>query len=117
MPCEPISRTVSLLVSLSGTSLGRGSDLSRRHQVLRAHGCRVIYADKASGEGMVGRPQLAKELAALEPGDCLMTGTPAGCGTFMVPPRFLEPGDVVTVSASGIGQLTNPVVQGTARTR
>ena len=28
----------------------------------------------------------------LEPGDCLMTGTPAGCGTFMVPPRFLMPG-------------------------
>lgn len=53
----------------------------------------------------------------LDPGDCLMTGTPAGCGTFMVPPRFLVPGDVVTVSASGIGELTNPVVAGTARTR
>jgi 2-keto-4-pentenoate hydratase/2-oxohepta-3-ene-1,7-dioic acid hydratase in catechol pathway len=34
----------------------------------------------------------------------------------MHPPAFLEPGDVVTVSASGIGELTNPVVQGTART-
>ena len=46
-----------------------------------------------------------------------MTGTPAGCGTFMDPPRFLRPGDVVTVSASGIGELKNPVEQGTARTR
>lgn len=53
----------------------------------------------------------------LDPGDCLMTGTPAGCGTFMVPPRFLAPGDVVTVSASGVGELTNPVVAGVARTR
>jgi 5-carboxymethyl-2-hydroxymuconate isomerase len=53
----------------------------------------------------------------LEPGDCLMTGTPAGCGTFMDPPRFLQPGDSVIASASGIGELTNPVVQGTARTR
>jgi 2-keto-4-pentenoate hydratase/2-oxohepta-3-ene-1,7-dioic acid hydratase in catechol pathway len=52
----------------------------------------------------------------LEPGDCLMTGTPAGCGTFLDPPRFLQPGDVVTVSASGIGELTNPVVAGQART-
>ncbi len=52
----------------------------------------------------------------LDPGDCLMTGTPAGCGTFMVPPQFLEPGDVVTCSATGIGELTNPVIQGTART-
>jgi 2-keto-4-pentenoate hydratase/2-oxohepta-3-ene-1,7-dioic acid hydratase in catechol pathway len=34
----------------------------------------------------------------------------------MQPPRFLQPGDVVTVSASGIGELTNPVVAGTART-
>jgi 2-keto-4-pentenoate hydratase/2-oxohepta-3-ene-1,7-dioic acid hydratase in catechol pathway len=35
----------------------------------------------------------------------------------MDPPRFLQPGDSVTVSASGIGELTNAVVQGTARTR
>jgi 2-keto-4-pentenoate hydratase/2-oxohepta-3-ene-1,7-dioic acid hydratase in catechol pathway len=55
-------------------------------------------------------------IITLEPGDCLMTGTPAGCGTFSDPPRFLQPGDVVTVSASGIGELTNPVVAGTART-
>jgi 2-keto-4-pentenoate hydratase/2-oxohepta-3-ene-1,7-dioic acid hydratase in catechol pathway len=53
----------------------------------------------------------------LEPGDILSTGTPAGCGTFMDPPVFLKPGDTVTVSASGIGEFTNPVVQGTARTR
>jgi 2-keto-4-pentenoate hydratase/2-oxohepta-3-ene-1,7-dioic acid hydratase in catechol pathway len=55
-------------------------------------------------------------IVTLEPGDCLMTGTPAGCGTFMQPPRFLKPGDAVTVSASGIGELTNPVEAGTART-
>ena len=53
----------------------------------------------------------------LEPGDILSTGTPAGCGTFMDPPRFLQPGDTVTVSASGIGELTNPVVQGGANAR
>jgi len=45
-----------------------------------------------------------------------MTGTPAGCGTFLEVPSFLKPGDTVTVSASGIGELTNPVVAGTART-
>ena len=69
----------------------------------------------------IGPPPVAIEwlssVITLEPGDCLMTGTPAGCGTFMEPPRFLQPGDEVTVSASGIGELTNPVVQGTARTR
>jgi 2-keto-4-pentenoate hydratase/2-oxohepta-3-ene-1,7-dioic acid hydratase in catechol pathway len=69
----------------------------------------------------LGPPPVAIEwissIITLEPGDVLSTGTPAGCGTFMSPPRFLEPGDTVTVSASGIGELTNPVVAGTARTR
>jgi 2-keto-4-pentenoate hydratase/2-oxohepta-3-ene-1,7-dioic acid hydratase in catechol pathway len=68
----------------------------------------------------LGPPPVAIEwissVITLEPGDCLMTGTPAGCGTFMQPPRFLQPGDVVTVSASGIGELTTPVVAGSART-
>jgi 2-keto-4-pentenoate hydratase/2-oxohepta-3-ene-1,7-dioic acid hydratase in catechol pathway len=52
----------------------------------------------------------------LDPGDVLSTGTPAGCGTFMSPPRFLKVGDVVRCSASGIGHIENKVVQGTART-
>jgi 2-keto-4-pentenoate hydratase/2-oxohepta-3-ene-1,7-dioic acid hydratase in catechol pathway len=56
-------------------------------------------------------------IITLHQGDCLSTGTPAGCGTFMVPPAFLQPGDTVTVSASGIGELTNPVVAGDGRTR
>ena len=79
-----------------------------------------LRQDALVGE-QLGPPPVAIEwlssVLTLEPGDCLMTGTPAGCGTFMDPPRFLEPGDVVTVSASGIGELTNPVERGTARTR
>jgi len=51
-------------------------------------------------------------IITLEPGDCISTGTPAGCGTFMRPPVFLQPGDVVTVAVEGIGELTNPVVAG-----
>jgi 5-carboxymethyl-2-hydroxymuconate isomerase len=68
----------------------------------------------------IGPPHVGIEwlssIITLEPGDCLSTGTPAGCGTFMKPPQFLQPGDTVTVSASGVGDLTNPVVAGTART-
>jgi 2-keto-4-pentenoate hydratase/2-oxohepta-3-ene-1,7-dioic acid hydratase in catechol pathway len=51
-------------------------------------------------------------IITLEPGDCLSTGTPAGCGTFRAPPVFLKPGDVVTVAETTIGELTNPVVAG-----
>jgi 2-keto-4-pentenoate hydratase/2-oxohepta-3-ene-1,7-dioic acid hydratase in catechol pathway len=42
----------------------------------------------------------------LEPGDCIVTGTPPGVGMAKSPPRFLRPGDVVTVSIAGLGSLT-----------
>jgi len=45
----------------------------------------------------------------LEPGDVISTGTPGGCGYQLVPPRFLQPGDVVECRAEPIGVLTNPV--------
>ena len=51
-------------------------------------------------------------IATMEPGDCITTGTPAGCGTFMHPPVFLQPGDVVTVAEETIGAVTNRVVAG-----
>ena len=50
----------------------------------------------------------------LEPGDILLTGTPWGCGEFMKPKRSLRPGDLVEVSAEGIGSLRNPVVAATS---
>ncbi|HXV32644.1 MAG TPA: fumarylacetoacetate hydrolase family protein [Gaiellaceae bacterium] len=45
----------------------------------------------------------------LEPGDLLVTGTPAGVGFTRTPPIFLRAGDEVTVEIEGIGALTNPV--------
>lgn len=48
-------------------------------------------------------------LFTLEPGTILSTGTPARCGTFLQPPQFLKPGDVVTVAEDTIGELTNDV--------
>jgi 5-oxopent-3-ene-1,2,5-tricarboxylate decarboxylase / 2-hydroxyhepta-2,4-diene-1,7-dioate isomerase len=43
-------------------------------------------------------------LITLEPGDVLLTGTPAHS-------RPMEPGDVVEVEISGLGRLTNTVVE------
>ena len=48
----------------------------------------------------------------LEPGTIIATGTPAGVGAGMDPPRFLAAGDTVRIAIEGIGELTNPVVQG-----
>jgi 2-keto-4-pentenoate hydratase/2-oxohepta-3-ene-1,7-dioic acid hydratase in catechol pathway len=46
----------------------------------------------------------------LVPGTVILTGTPHGVGMARKPPRWLVPGDVVTVEIEGIGQLTNPVI-------
>lgn len=40
----------------------------------------------------------------LEPGDILLTGTPAGVGP-------LKHGDIINISIEGIGELVNPVMQ------
>jgi 2-keto-4-pentenoate hydratase/2-oxohepta-3-ene-1,7-dioic acid hydratase in catechol pathway len=50
--------------------------------------------------------------STLEPGDLILTGTPAGVGVFRDPKRLLRPGDEVTIEIEGIGTLTNPVVAG-----
>jgi 5-carboxymethyl-2-hydroxymuconate isomerase len=46
----------------------------------------------------------------LQPGDVLVTGTPAGAGARLDPPRYLVPGDVVEVEVPGIGTLRNGIV-------
>jgi len=46
----------------------------------------------------------------LEAGDLIATGTPPGVGFTRNPPRFLQPGDDVTVELEAVGTLTNPVV-------
>ena len=46
----------------------------------------------------------------LEPGDILTTGTPAGVGGAMRPPRYLKPGDLCRVEIEGIGYIENRVI-------
>jgi 2-keto-4-pentenoate hydratase/2-oxohepta-3-ene-1,7-dioic acid hydratase in catechol pathway len=45
----------------------------------------------------------------LVPGDVILTGTPTGAGARFEPPRYLKPGDVIEVTAEGIGSLVNGV--------
>lgn len=49
-------------------------------------------------------------VVTLEPGDVVATGTPGGVGFARKPPRYLQPGDEVTISIEGIGELCNPVI-------
>ncbi|HLJ77684.1 MAG TPA: fumarylacetoacetate hydrolase family protein [Acidobacteriaceae bacterium] len=58
-------------------------------------------------------PQLIEyisSITALEPGDIISTGTPAGVGLGRKPQRWLKPGETVTVQIERLGKLTNPVV-------
>ena len=50
------------------------------------------------------------EFATLEPGDMIAMGTPPGVGHARTPPRFLLPGDIISVEIEGIGVCSNPVI-------
>ena len=57
-------------------------------------------------------PELIEFLSAstvLAPGTAIFTGTPQGVGFARKPPRFLQPGDQVTIEIEKIGKLSNPV--------
>ena len=43
----------------------------------------------------------------LYPGDVIATGTPAGVGMGLNPPRWLQHGDVVRIEIDGLGALQN----------
>jgi 2-keto-4-pentenoate hydratase/2-oxohepta-3-ene-1,7-dioic acid hydratase in catechol pathway len=46
----------------------------------------------------------------LSAGTVILTGTPHGVGMASKPPRWLQPGDNVSIEIDGIGKLSNPVV-------
>lgn len=46
----------------------------------------------------------------LLPGDVIVTGTPAGVGFTKKPPLFMKPGDMFEVECTGVGVLSNPVI-------
>jgi 2-keto-4-pentenoate hydratase/2-oxohepta-3-ene-1,7-dioic acid hydratase in catechol pathway len=49
---------------------------------------------------------------SLQPGDVILTGTPAGVGLGMKPePKVLKAGDVVTLGIDGLGEQRQKVVK------
>ena len=55
----------------------------------------------------------ASACMTLEPGDLILTGTPAGVGFARKPPVYLKAGDRLEVSIEGIGTLVNSVIDET----
>jgi 2-keto-4-pentenoate hydratase/2-oxohepta-3-ene-1,7-dioic acid hydratase in catechol pathway len=57
-----------------------------------------------------GIPEVIETISAgltLAPGDIIATGTPAGVGIGFSPPRFLQEGDTVEMTITGLGLLSN----------
>jgi 5-oxopent-3-ene-1,2,5-tricarboxylate decarboxylase/2-hydroxyhepta-2,4-diene-1,7-dioate isomerase len=67
-----------------------------------------IVQEATTAELIFGFGHLIADLSrfvTLEPGDLILTGTPAGS-------RPVVPGDVVEVEVEGVGRVTNPIVEG-----
>ena len=54
--------------------------------------------------------RIITECMTLEPGDVVITGTPAGVGYARTPPVWMAPGDVCEIEIEGIGTLSNTIV-------
>jgi 2-keto-4-pentenoate hydratase/2-oxohepta-3-ene-1,7-dioic acid hydratase in catechol pathway len=68
--------------------------------------------DSNTGDMIFDVPALIEFLSGsttLLAGTVILTGTPHGVGMAAVPPRWLAPGDTVSVEIDKIGILTNPV--------
>ena len=72
-----------------------------------------LRQDASTSDLIFGVGELVRfllETITLEPGDVILTGTPAGVGFALDPPRFLEPGDRVRVEIDQLGAIEHEVV-------
>ncbi|ODU71269.1 MAG: hypothetical protein ABT11_03555 [Novosphingobium sp. SCN 66-18] len=71
------------------------------------------FQDGSTGNLVFGIRQIVSYLSrfyALEAGDFIATGTPAGVGFGHKPPVFLKPGDVMTLGIEGLGMQEQRVI-------
>lgn len=74
----------------------------------------VTLQDSRTSRLIFSVPRLVSfvsHVLTLEPGDLILTGTPAGVGCFRDPQISLRPGDLIEVEVEGIGVLCNSVVE------
>jgi len=72
-----------------------------------------LMQDGTTSDFIFSVPRLIAHVSramTLHPGDLIITGTPAGVGAAMKPPRYLKPGDLVRVEVAGLGAVTTPLV-------
>lgn len=73
-----------------------------------------VFQESNTSDLIFSVPELIAFLSGsstLLPGTVILTGTPPGVGAARKPPRFMAPGDVVSIEIESVGRLTNPVVE------
>ncbi|AKC83563.1 5-carboxymethyl-2-hydroxymuconate isomerase [Verrucomicrobia bacterium IMCC26134] len=71
-----------------------------------------LRQDSSTSDLIFDVPALISFLSAsktLLAGTVILTGTPSGVGAALNPPRFLQPGDTVSIEIESLGTLTNSV--------
>jgi 2-keto-4-pentenoate hydratase/2-oxohepta-3-ene-1,7-dioic acid hydratase in catechol pathway len=72
----------------------------------------LTLQDSTTADMIFDVPSIISSLSStmtIRAGAVIFTGTPSGVGAARTPPRFLKPGDNVTIEIEKIGALTNPV--------
>jgi 2-keto-4-pentenoate hydratase/2-oxohepta-3-ene-1,7-dioic acid hydratase in catechol pathway len=73
-----------------------------------------LRQDSSTSDLIFDVPSLIVFLSAsktLFAGTVILTGTPSGVGAAAKPPRFLQPGDTVSIQIERLGTLSNPVAE------
>ena len=93
-----------------GPVLVDASDVDPVNLALRTYVNGKVVQEGNTGELLFSFAYMLSDLSrliTLEPGDVLLTGTPANS-------RPVQPGDLVEVEVDGIGRLSNPIVEADA---
>lgn len=96
-------------VLVTADELGDGSGLAIRTEVDG-----VVKQDGNTSDLIFGAVDLVVDLSkvmTLDPGDVISTGTPEGVGAARTPPEFLQPGQTLTTTIQGIGELVNVCIR------
>lgn len=83
--------------------------LRLRSTIVGADGSETVVQDGTTANLIFPVADLVSRLSrvvALLPGDLIFTGTPAGVGMGMSPPRFLVAGETLHTDIEGIGRIT-----------
>jgi 2-keto-4-pentenoate hydratase/2-oxohepta-3-ene-1,7-dioic acid hydratase in catechol pathway len=95
-----------------GPWLVSADELDGRNTRVRCWVNGELRQDGCTRDLIFGIPELIETISrgiTLFPGDVIATGTPAGVGMAMSPPRWLKRGDTVRIEVDGVGVLENPV--------